>query len=192
MDWDDTQAEDRDLVLAALSSRNAYGAIVRRFEAPLRRYVRRLLGREAASADDVLQNAFIKAYMNLNDYDPLRPFSPWIYRIAHNEAVSHMRKIKSGPQPLPQDDADAILERIVDPDDPASLHGRKHATAQLRRALDRLDPKYRDILTLRYLEEQSYDEISDILQLPPGTVATLLRRGLQRLRQDLEFRDEKP
>ncbi len=192
MDWDNTQLADRALVNAALSSRDAYGAVVRRFEAPLRRYVRRLLGQQVASADDVLQEAFIKAYMNLNDYDPTRPFGPWIYRIAHNEAISHLRKLKSGPQPLPQADADAILERIAEPDDPASLHGRKNATAQLRRALDRLHPKYRYILTLRYLEEQSYDEISDILQLPPGTVATLLRRGLDRLRQDLELRDEKP
>lgn len=191
MDWDNTQAADRQLVLAALSNRNAYGAVVQRFEAPLRRYVRRLLGQEAGSADDVLQNVFIKAYMNLNDYDPTRPFGPWLYRIAHNEAISHLRKLKSGPQPLPQADADAILERIADPDDPASLHGRKNATAQLRRALDRLAPKYRDVLTLRYLEEQSYDEISDILRLPPGTVATLLRRGLDRLRQDFELRDEK-
>ncbi len=192
MGWDNTQTADRELVLAALSNRKAYGAVVRRFEAPLRRYVRRLLGQEAGSADDVLQNAFIKAYMNLNDYDPSRPFSPWLYRIAHNEAISHLRKVKSGPQPLPQVDADAILQRIADPDDPASLHGRKNATAQLRRALDRLAPKYRDILTLRYLEEQSYDEISDILRVPPGTVATLLRRGLERLRHDLELRNEKP
>ena len=87
-----SSSDDGLLVAAALRDRHAYSALVRRYESVLGRYVRRLLGRYGQSAEDVLQETFIKAYVNLNDYDRSRPFAPWIYRIAHNEAVSFLRK----------------------------------------------------------------------------------------------------
>ncbi len=176
---------DGALVARALRDPNAYGAIVLRFEAALKRYVRRLLGRHAQSAEDVLQDVFIKAYVNLNDYDTSRPLAPWLYRIAHNEAVSFLRKRSSEPQVIDGEDGRFLLERMRDE---TLADGRVRfdlTESGVNGALIELDPRYRDVLVLRYLEDKSYDEISDILQMPPGTVATRIRRGLERLKSTL-------
>ena len=177
--------DDGALVARALRDPNAYGAIVLRFEFVLKRYVRRLLGRHAQFAEDVLQDVFIKAYLNLNDYDTARPLAPWLYRIAHNEAVSFLRKRSSEPKVIDGEDGRFLLERMRDEtsaDGPARFD---LAESGVNGALIELDPRYRDVLVLRYLEDKSYDEISDILQMPPGTVATRIRRGLQRLKSSL-------
>ena len=175
---------DRTLVLAALADSNSYGAIVARYEFVLRRYVMRLLGSHAQAVDDVLQETFLKAYLNLNDYDQARAFSPWLYRIAHNEAVSFLRKLRAQPQAIGGEDGRQMLERIVGVElNEKRLSGRSEET--MASALQALDPRYRDALVLRYLEERSYDDIADILELPMGTVATRIRRGLQRLRASL-------
>lgn len=97
---DSSAPSDRTLVLAALADSIGYGAIVGRYEFVLRRYVTRLLGSHAQAVDDVLQETFLKAYLNLNDYDQARAFSPWLYRIAHNEAISFLRKLRAQPQAI--------------------------------------------------------------------------------------------
>ncbi len=180
---DPAHARDQKLVAAALADRNAYGHVIAQYEAVLRRYVKRVLGHHSNAIDDVLQEVFIKSYMNLNDYDAERAFGPWIYRIAHNEAVSYLRKANITPQPLTTDDVNSLLDQIADPDNPAQLYWRSRSDAEVRSVLAKLDAKYREVLTLRFLEDQSYDEIADILHLPSGTVATLIRRGLERMRK---------
>lgn len=177
--------DDGALVARALRDPNAYGAIVLRFEFVLKRYVRRLLGRHAQFAEDVLQDVFIKAYLNLNDYDTARPLAPWLYRIAHNEAVSFLRKRGAEPQVIDGEDGRLILERMQDGTSAERAERFDFAESGIRYALAGLDPRYRDVLVLRYLEEKSYDEISDILEMPPGTVATRIRRGLERLKSSL-------
>lgn len=179
---DQSLSDDVQLVEAALRDRHAYAALVRRYEWVLGRYVRRLLGRHLQSADDVLQDVFIKAYVNLNDYDKSRPFGAWIYRIAHNEAISFLRRQRAGPQIVDNADARLILERVADHDNPEGTLQRSRTAEDVRKALAALDQRYRDVLVLRYLEERSYDEIADILEMPMGTVATLINRGLKQLR----------
>jgi RNA polymerase sigma-70 factor, ECF subfamily len=177
--------DDRQLVEAALRDRHAFALLVLRYEAVLGRYVRRLLGRNAQSAEDILQETFIKAYVNLNDYDKSRPFSPWIYRIAHNEAIGFLRKRKSESQTINGEDALLILERVSDGENPDAAWQQKRTAGEVRKAVSDLDRRYRDVLVLRYLEEKSYDEIADILEMPPGTVATLISRGLKQLKAPL-------
>lgn len=174
--------DDGGLVARALGDRLAYGLIVGRYEAPLRRYVGRVLGSESQAAEDVLQEAFLKAYVNLNDYDQRRPFAPWLYRIAHNEAVSHLRRTHARPRPIGGDDGALILARLSDGVDWGERLTSFDDVRLVQAALAELAPRYRDVLVLRYLEDKNYDEISDILRLPPGTVATLIRRGADRLR----------
>lgn len=180
------QEDDRALVEAALHDRNAYARIVTRYEDMLGRYVRRLLGRNAEAVDDVLQEAFIKAYVNLNDYDTSRPFAPWIYRIAHNEAISFLRKRRTQPQVIDGEDGRLILERMTDGTDLEETYGFIGIEKRIQAAIAELGQHYRDVLVLRYIEEKSYDDIADILALPPGTVATRIRRGLERLKTVLE------
>lgn len=177
---------DRQLVEASLRDRTAYAVIVVRYKHDLARYVRRLLGRQIQATEDVLQDIFIKAYVNLNDYDTSRPFSPWIYRIAHNEAISHLRKSNAQPPTVAGDDAQLILDRIAGNDDPSASWMQRQTTGEIQRALQALDARYRDVLVLRFLEDKSYDDIADILQLPSGTVATLINRGLKLLKLPLQ------
>ena len=177
---------DQDLVAAALRERNAYALIVRRWQPVLSRYLRRLLGQSAEAAEDVLQDVFIKVYVNLNDYDRARPFGPWIYRIARNEALSFLRKRKTEPPLVTGEDAQIIIERLSDGTDVQEMSERLRIEDKVRAAIVQLDLRYRDVLVLRFLEDKGYDEISEIMQVPPGTVATLINRGTKQLRSALE------
>ena len=176
---------DRQLVEATLRDKKAYATIVVRYKHDLARYVRRLLGRKFQATEDVLQDIFIKAYINLNDYDMSRAFSPWIYRIAHNEAISHLRKGNAEPPTVAGEDAQLILDRIAGDDDPSARWMQRRTAGEIQRALDVLDRRYREVIVLRFLEDKSYDDIADILQLPLGTVATYIRRGLKLLKEPL-------
>jgi RNA polymerase sigma-70 factor (ECF subfamily) len=178
--------DDAAIVAMALRDRNAYGLLVARYEPPLARYVRRILGLHAEAAEDVLQEAFVKAYVNLNDYDPGRPFAPWIYRIARNEALSLLRRKRAEPQAIGGEDGLALLSRMSDDTDKGASLAQESTQALVVAAMSGLGPRYRDVLVLRFLEDRSYGDIADILELPQGTVATLIRRGLQRMKSALE------
>ena len=178
---------DQDLVAAALRDRQAYALIVRRWQPVLSRYLRRLLGQSTEAAEDVLQDVFIKVYVNLNDYDHARPFGPWIYRIAHNEALSFIRKRKAEPPLITGEDAQLIIERLSDGVDVQETSDRLRIEEKVRAAINQLDLRYRDVLVLRFLEEKGYDEIAEILHVPSGTVATLINRGTKQLRSALQL-----
>jgi RNA polymerase sigma-70 factor (ECF subfamily) len=182
---DTALAEDQDLVRAALREPKAYALIVRRYEAPLKRYVGRLLGRSSPSIEDVLQETFIKAYVNLNDYDQRRRFSPWLFRIAHNEAHTLLRKQRTEPRLISGEEGLLLLERMTEGTDHRTDPDISRDEERLRTALTDLDKRYRDVMILRFLEEKNYEDISDILELPMGTVATLISRGKQQLRRAL-------
>lgn len=183
--------DDAELVAKALRDTRAYGEIVRRYEHLLKRYVRRLLGGHAQHAEDVVQDSFIKAYVNLNAYDRRRPLSPWLYRIAHNVAVSFLRKRGAGPLVIDGEDGRLLLERVRAEETSFAPQLMETHCGSLELALNDLPPHYREVIALRYLEDKSYDEISDILAMPPGTVATRIRRGLQRLKTFYAARQDK-
>lgn len=183
---DATSPTDSELVVASLGNASAYALLVRRWEPLLGRYVRRILGRDGQAADDVLQEVFLKAYVNLNDFDRARPFGPWIYRIARNEAINLLRRKKTEPPLVTGDDAILLLERMSDGASAQEILDKTRMEEQVRAAIRKLDPRYREALVLRYLEEKGYDEISEILELPAGTVATLIKRGTMQLRTLLE------
>ncbi|HWR01518.1 MAG TPA: RNA polymerase sigma factor [Chlorobaculum sp.] len=180
------QYSDQELVVKTLENKQKFAAIVRRYEAPLSRYIVRQGCKDTAMAQDLLQEVFIKAYLHLNDYDPALPFSSWIYRIAHNETVSHFRKEKNRPCVLDRGEDDFLFERIVDDLGLAEMENQKHPTSEIQAAVDGLESKYRDIIVLKFFEEKSYEEISDILQMPQGTVATLINRAKKKIKSCLE------
>ncbi len=177
---------------ASLRDPKAFASIVRRYQPPLGRYLRRLLGWNSEQIEDVLQEVFLKAYVNLNDYDPARLFSPWIYRITHNEAISLLRKRRVESQLISGEDGLLLLERLWDGTDAQRDLDAAHVEEKLRAAIAGLDRKYREVIVLRYLEEKTYDDIADILHLPMGTVATLVSRSKQRLRKALDALDPEP
>ena len=179
---------DQELVSATLSDRHSFSAVVERYEEPLRRYVRRLGCKDNVDTDDVLQEIFIKVYINLNDYDPELKFSSWLYRIAHNETISFFRKKNVRPNvlTLSAEDTDIFFAQLADDKDFVELANQRDDKRVIRELLSELDPKCKEILILRFLEEKSYTEISDILKIPEGTVGTLVNRGKKKLREILE------
>lgn len=173
---------DTELVEKTLADADYYGHLVARYEAPLDRYIRRLGVFTHEDRQDVLQEIFIKAYRNLNSFNRSLKFSSWLYRIAHNEAISWYRKRSVRPEGHLVDDGETVLmfteAAELQPD--AASKARLNSQA-LETALEQLPEKYREILILRFFEHKEYDEISDILRIPVGTVGTLIHRGKARL-----------
>lgn len=176
---------DQELVRATLVDRHAFGELVERYEAPLFRYIKRIGCDDSELMKDVLQESFIKAYINLNDYDPSLSFSAWLYRIAHNETINLFRKQKNRPRPVEREADLVLFEKIADDLDIEAQSDARLQQNAIQTALGNLDQHYRNVLILRFFEEKSYDEISDILQIPSGTVATYLSRAKQKLKDSL-------
>lgn len=174
-------ASDEELVRNARAHPNAYEHIMARYESKLMRYVLRLAAFSKEEADDVLQETFIKTYQNLNEYDRSFKFSSWIYRIAHNEAVNALRKMNRLPRTIDSREQELIMERLAGTLDLERELDSKLHREHLEKALETLDRKYRDVLVLKFLEEKSYEEISDILKKPVGTVGTLINRARKQL-----------
>ncbi len=182
MDTKDASRTDEELVLRALADDRYYGMLVERYEAKLQRYIMRLINCGMHDAQDISQETFINAYRNLNGFDANLKFSSWIYRIAHNEALSHIRRIVSHPAV----ELDDTFETLASELNVERGTERKLAAERLRAAVHRLDGKYRDALILRYLEERDYAEISDILRKPLGSVSSLILRAKKALLKELQ------
>lgn len=178
------QLSDEALVPLILEESALFSHIIDRYEAKLERYITRLGVRNREDRQDVLQDIFLKVYKNLNAFNTDLTFSSWIYRIAHNEAVSWYRKRNVRPEGHLVDEADIILTLTPTKQENSEVLFDKEVSAQvLAEALDELDDKYRSVLILRYFEHKEYEEISDILKIPPGSVGTLIHRGKHRLQR---------
>lgn len=173
---------DQEIVQHSLTEKQSFAELINRYEQKLRRYVARLGVRTKDDQDDVLQNTFLKVYRNLNSYDPDLPFSSWIYRITRNEAISWYRQQRVRPEGYVVADSDEVLALVAETaDSPEVVFDKALAAADVSRALVTLEEKYREVLILRYFEHKEYDEISDIMQIPLGSVGTLLYRGKKKL-----------
>ncbi len=181
-----TLKTDQELVQESLVDSHAFAGLVAKYEAPLRRYMKRLGINSPEDADDVLQEAFIKAYVNLNDYDHSLPFGAWMYRITHNETISHFRKQRVRPRTVETEEDLAIFENIADGSDIPAEIDREILKVAVHKSLAGIAEQYRNVLVLRFLEEKSYDEIAEILQIPSGTVATYISRGKRELKDTLK------
>jgi RNA polymerase sigma-70 factor (ECF subfamily) len=168
---------DEELVALSIEDQEYFGCLMKRYTAPLSRYIIRIVPSFRDSIDDVLQEVFIKIYLNLNGFDPDLKFSSWVYRITHNHAVSLLRKEKSRPKTVSTDnDEYDFFERYIADSQPNEKEIR-YAKEEVSYVLNQMDIKYREVLILRYLEEMDYDEIGDILKKPVGTVGTLISRA---------------
>lgn len=178
----DKKPTDEEVVVMALRERGAFGFIVERYEEKLRRYINRLGVRNSEDQLDVLQDIFIKTFKNLNSFDTTLSFSSWIYRIAHNEAISWYRKQNVRPEGHLINNGDEVLGFISNLEDAPDIVFDKSVNVKtLDKALKKIDEKYREVLILRYFEHKDYDEISDILKIPLGSVGTLIHRGKKQL-----------
>lgn len=173
---------DATLVLRALEQKQAFAFLMRRYEGPLDRYLRRLGVSRLEDREDLLQTIFLKMYRALNDVDPTLKFSSWAYRIARNEAVSFFRAKSIRPEDIVDELDHPAFEQLLSKTDIVQELDRSRSAEEVRHAMNMLDQKYRDVLILRYFEELDYQEISDVLKVPEGTVATLIHRAKTKLR----------
>lgn len=168
---------DEELVILTLQDQNYFLYLIRRYEAKLLRYIFRISSFTKEEAEDVLQEIFIKVYTNLNNFDPDLKFSSWIYRITHNQVISHYRQHKSRLQEVSLDINENFITTITDDLDLNKEIDQLYLKEHLQEGLYKLPLKYREVLILKYLEDKSYQEISDIIKKPTGTVATLINRA---------------
>lgn len=176
MDEEEVQLIKRSL----FDDLEAWGEIVSRYK---ERVYGLALGimKEPADADDVVQDAFIKAYNNLDSYDLNRDLQPWLFTIAANIAKNKLRRSNfrrqlRHPGWLPG--------RTVD--DPAEQAGKEKREDRVRETLSQLPEKYRIPITLRYYGDFSYDRIAEVTDLPVGTVKTRLHRGKNKMKDALD------
>lgn len=167
---------DEDIARAVQAGESErFGELIERYQDRLMRYARKFL-LDPDDAEDVVQDVFVKTYQNINGFDPSRRFSPWIYRIAHNEFVNELKRRQSR-RIVPVFDFDTVFPHLTaeETSDRAALDAEVRAA--LEKHLDAVDPKYREPLVLYYLEEMSYKEIADIMQIPVSTVGVRLARA---------------
>ncbi|MBL7150639.1 sigma-70 family RNA polymerase sigma factor [Candidatus Microgenomates bacterium] len=161
---------DEEVVeLTRTKDKEAYVEIIRRFQDKLMRYAGYILNDED-KATDVVQESFIKAYINLNSFNSKKKFSSWIYRIVHNQAINLIAKYK---RELP-------LFNDIDFDSGVDIeeeYARGEITKRVRECLNEMPIIYKEPLSLYFLEDKSYNEISDILRIPIGTVGTRINRA---------------
>ncbi len=158
---------------------NAYRYIIDRYEKRLLRYIQRILFISKEDAEDILQEVFIKAYKNINGYDSRYSFSSWIYRIAHNEAVSFLRKKRNS---IESSNDMEIFDNLPSDESIEDDFLIKLREKEVREILKMLEPKYREPLILRYFEDMEYNEISDILHISLGNVSSLINRGKKKFK----------
>lgn len=177
---------DEELANLAREDIDAFAEIVDRFEKCLLRYILRISQFTQEEAREILQEVFVKAWENLRGFDNSQKFSSWIYRIAHNHTISEYRKQKTRGKDMRIEWDDELLGNLPDAINIPKDLNRKFDMKSIKTALELLPKKYKTVLVLRFLEEKSYDEISDILHVPLGTAATLVNRAKKLFAQTAE------
>jgi len=180
-----TAVSDRDLVATAVSGvEGSFEELVRRYQRPISAYVYRMVG-NYESALDLTQEIFIKVYSSLRRYRAEFKFSTWIYKIAHNSAVDHLRRNATREQSLvigtEGDQFDLPLEsgRLS----PEQESERKERRVEIESVVRALPSNYRELIILRHSQDLSYEEIVDVTGLPLGTVKNRLFRAREMMRQ---------
>lgn len=170
---------DIQLVEKSLEDIKHFEELVSRYETKLLNYILRKGNYSVEEAEDLLQEIFIKTWKNLNSFDPKFAFSTWIYTIARNETYSFFRKWSKRKDDIP---LDKLNFKFHAKDDLSETINKTLNKELIIETLNKLKQSQKEILTLYYLEEMSYKEISYILKKPENTIATNLRRAKQKFK----------
>jgi RNA polymerase sigma-70 factor (ECF subfamily) len=174
---------DEELAALCLTDTSVFGALVDRYEGKLRNYIYRIGKLGPEDTEDLLQEVFIKVYQNLNAFDTSLKFSSWIYRIAHNETMAFFRKRRARPHGHALDVDEAVIANLASESDVLKESMESFDAMRLKEILGTLSREYYDVIILQFFEHKTYDEISDILAIPPGTVATRLSRAKAQIKK---------
>lgn len=167
---------DEELARKAQSGdTEAFGQLIVLYQEKLLRYARKFL-LDPDDAQDIVQDIFIKAYENLQSFDATRRFSPWVYRIAHNEFINEIKKRQSR-KTMFTIDFDTLFPHLQAEERADTAALERDTREVLEKHLAKVDAKYREPLILYYIEGMDYREIAEIMHLPTSTVGVRLARG---------------
>ena len=190
---------DQEVVaLARAGKESGYRELLRRYERPVFSLIYRMV-RDRAAAEDLAQETFIKVLNALESYRPEYKFSSWIFKIANNAAIDHLRRrevdtlsLDGSPSARTAEEVEATALQATDrgPSPLADLESRELGSA-IELAIGKLRPEYRACILLRHVEGRAYEEIAEALDLPLGTVKTYIHRARLELRDLLgHLKDE--
>ncbi len=191
----ESSREDDVLVKRAIGGdEQAYKELVEKYQRALYFHILKMI-KDKEQVNDLVQEAFVKAFDNLNTYSTNYAFSTWLYRIATNHTIDYLRKKKlktlsidepvktrDGEMQMQLEDKTAGTDRNII---------RKQRQDMVQGAIEDLPPKYRKVIEMRHMEEKSYQEIADVLDLPLGTVKAHIFRARELLYKALKDKREK-
>jgi RNA polymerase sigma-70 factor, ECF subfamily len=184
---------DQEIVaLARGGEETAYRELVRRYERPLFSLLYRMV-RDRELAEDLAQETFVKALNAIESYRPEYKFSSWIFKIANNAAIDHLRRreldtlsLEGSPHAETPEAIEATALQIGDrQESPLDEVEARELGGEIEAAIAKLRPEYRSCILLRHVEGRAYEEIAEILGLPLGTVKTYIHRARNELRREL-------
>ena len=184
---------DQEVVARAREGREpAYRELIRRYERPVFSLVFRMV-RDRELAEDLTQETFVKALNAVESYRPEFKFSSWIFKIANNAAIDHLRRrelqtlsLEGSPNALTPEAIEATALQLRDRlENPLEELEARELGGQIELAIARLRPEYRSCILLRHVEGRAYEEIAEMLDLPLGTVKTYIHRARNELRASL-------
>jgi RNA polymerase sigma-70 factor, ECF subfamily len=184
---------DQEVVLMARAGREAaYRELIRRYERPIFALLFRMV-RDRELAEDLSQETFIKALNAIESYRPEFKFSSWIFKIANNAAIDHLRRreldtlsLDGSPHAETPEAMQATALQIgARQESPLDTVEAKELGGAIEIAIGRLRPEYRSCILLRHVEGRAYEEIAEMLDLPLGTVKTYIHRARNELRHAL-------
>lgn len=186
--------EDDDFVLNAMKGdQKAYKMLMDKYQKPLYFHVLKMV-KDTEQVEDLVQEAFMKAFNNIQSYNTNYAFSTWLYRITTNHTIDYLRKRKlkttSIHNPIRTKDGEIEIE-ISSENETDRLIIRKERKAIIHEAIRNLPKKYRQVIEMRHLDEMSYDEIAEELDLPLGTVKAHIFRAREMLYKALKDKQDK-
>jgi RNA polymerase sigma-70 factor (ECF subfamily) len=185
---------DADVVALAKEGRDAaFRELVRRYERPVFSLVYRVV-RDRDTAEDLAQDTFVKVLNHIDRYRPEFKFSSWLFKIANNVAIDHLRRrtvdtvsLEGSRYATTTDQVEATSVRVAaSQESPLEELESRELGSAIERAIAGLRPEYRACILLRHVEDRSYEEIAAMLDIPLGTVKTYIHRARHELREALQ------
>ncbi len=187
-------ATDQEVVQHARAGHElAYRELIRRYQRPVFSLIYRMV-RDRELAEDLAQETFVKVLNAIDRYRPEYKLSSWVFKIANNATIDHLRKkaldtlsLDGGPDATTPDRVEATALQVGDTaESPLDELEARELGSAIERAIARLRPEYRICIILRHVEGRPYDEIAEILELPLGTVKTHIHRARAELKATLD------
>ncbi len=185
---------DQEIVALARQGREAaYRELIGRYQRPVFSLIYRLV-RDREKSEDLAQETFIKVLNALDRYDPSYKFSSWIFKIAHNTSLDHLRKkepqtlsLEGSPHAETASEQEAsVIQALSTEETPEDFAASRELGATLEVAIGKLRPEYRTAIVLCHVEGRPYEEIAETMGVPLGTVKTYIHRARNELKKELE------